>query len=35
MPLATLPQGSYPLQQMAGPPRSKPQFMQVTVSGMA
>ena len=35
MPLTTLPQGSYPLQQMAGPPRSKPQFLQVTVSGMA
>nr|WP_243414956.1 EAL domain-containing protein [Altererythrobacter segetis] len=35
MPLATLPQGNYPLQQIAGPPRSKPQFMQVTVSGMA
>jgi len=35
MPLATLPQGNYPLQQIAGPPQSKPQFMQVTVSGMA
>jgi EAL domain-containing protein (putative c-di-GMP-specific phosphodiesterase class I) len=35
MPLATLPQGNYPLQQVAGPPKSKPQFMQVTVSGMA
>ncbi|HSQ96860.1 MAG TPA: EAL domain-containing protein [Croceibacterium sp.] len=35
MPLATLPQGGhYPLQQVVGPPRSKPQFMQVTVSGM-
>jgi len=34
MPLASLPQGNYPLQQVAGPPRSKPQFMQVTVSGM-
>ena len=35
MPLTTLPQGNYPLQQIAGPPKSKPQFMQVTVSGMA
>ena len=35
MPLQTLPQGNYPLQQIAGPPRSNPQFMQVTVSGMA
>ncbi len=34
MPLATLPQGNYPLQQVAGPPKSKPQFMQVTVGGM-
>jgi len=34
MPLATLPQGNYPLQQIAGPPKSKPQFMQVSVSGM-
>ncbi|MGZ3268195.1 MAG: putative bifunctional diguanylate cyclase/phosphodiesterase, partial [Croceibacterium sp.] len=35
MPLATLPQGGhYPLQQVVGPPKSKPQFMQVTVSGM-
>jgi diguanylate cyclase (GGDEF)-like protein len=34
MPLATLPQGNYPLAQIAGPPKSKPQFMQVTVSGM-
>ena len=35
MPLTTLPQGNYPLQQIAGPPQSKPQFKQVTVSGMA
>ena len=35
MPLATLPQGNYHLAQIAGPPKSKPQFMQVTVSGMA
>jgi hypothetical protein len=35
MPLATLPQGNYPLQQIAGPPQSKPRFMQVTVSGLA
>jgi hypothetical protein len=34
MPLQTLPQGNYPLQQIAGPPKSKPQFMQVTVGGM-
>jgi len=34
MPLATLPQGNYPLRQVAGPPRSKPRFLQVTVSGM-
>jgi diguanylate cyclase (GGDEF)-like protein len=34
MPLATLPQGNYPLQQIAGPPKSKPQFMQVTVGGI-
>ena len=33
MPLATLPQGNYPLAQVAGPPKSKPQFMQVTVGG--
>jgi diguanylate cyclase (GGDEF)-like protein len=35
MPLQTLPQGNYPLAQIAGPPKSKPQFMQVTVSGLA
>jgi diguanylate cyclase (GGDEF)-like protein len=35
MPLATLPQGNYPLSQIAGPPKSKPQFMQVTVTGLA
>ena len=35
MPLATLPQGNYPLQQVAGPPKSKPQFMQVTVGGIS
>ncbi len=35
MPLTTLPQGNYPLAQIAGPAKSKPQFMQVTVSGMA
>ena len=35
MPLATLPQGNYPLQQISGPPQSKPQFMQVTVTGLA
>jgi diguanylate cyclase (GGDEF)-like protein len=34
MPLASLPQGNYPLQQLAGPPKSKPQFMQVVVGGM-
>jgi diguanylate cyclase (GGDEF)-like protein len=34
MPLATLPQGNYPLAQIAGPPKSKPQFMQVTVGGI-
>jgi diguanylate cyclase (GGDEF)-like protein len=34
MPLATLPQGNYPLAQIAGAPKSKPQFMQVSVSGM-
>ncbi|HEY7806665.1 MAG TPA: EAL domain-containing protein [Croceibacterium sp.] len=33
MPLQTLPQGNYPLHQIAGPPQSKPQFMQVTVGG--
>ena len=35
MPLATLPQGNYPLSQIAGPPKSTPQFMQVTVTGLA
>jgi hypothetical protein len=35
MPLATLPQGNYPLAQIAGPPKSKPQFLQVSVSGLA
>jgi diguanylate cyclase (GGDEF)-like protein len=34
MPLASLPQGNYPLHQIAGPPKSKPQFMQVVVGGM-
>jgi diguanylate cyclase (GGDEF)-like protein/PAS domain S-box-containing protein len=34
MPLATLPQGNYPLAQIAGLPKSKPQFMQVSVSGI-
>jgi diguanylate cyclase (GGDEF)-like protein len=35
MPLATLPRGNYPLAQIAGAPKSKPQFMQVTVTGLA
>ena len=35
MPLASLPQGNYPLQQVAGPPKSKPQFMQVVVGGVS
>ena len=34
MPLATLPQGNYPLHQVVGTPQSKPQFMQVTVGGI-
>jgi len=34
MPLTSLPQGNYPLQQIAGPPTSKPQFMQVVVGGI-
>jgi diguanylate cyclase (GGDEF)-like protein len=35
MPLATLPRGNYPLAQIAGAPKSTPQFMQVTVTGLA
>ncbi len=31
MPLATLPQGNYPLEQLQGAPKGRPQFMQVTV----
>jgi len=35
MPLTTLPQGNYPLSQIAGPPKTQPQFLQVTVGGGA
>jgi diguanylate cyclase (GGDEF)-like protein len=35
MPLASLPPGNYPLQQVAGAPASKPQFLQVTVGAAA
>ena len=31
MPLAALPDGSYPLKQMHGAPSGKPQFMEVQV----
>ena len=34
MPLASLPRGNYPIEQLQQGPRSKPQFLQVT-SGMA
>jgi hypothetical protein len=35
MPLAALPPGHYPLAVSAGAQTSKPQFMQVTVTGMS
>ena len=35
MPLTSLPQGNYPLAQVAGPPASKPQFLQVIVGAAA
>jgi hypothetical protein len=34
MPLAALPPGHYPLSMSAGSQNTKPQFMQVTVTGM-
>jgi len=35
MPLTSLPRGNYPIEQLQPAPQARPQFMQVTVGGMA